>query len=68
MNYIRKILTSRVYDILKPTPLQKAPYNSKLLNNNIFFKREDLQEIFSFKIRGSYNKISNFMSFKYFTR
>ncbi len=53
------ILTARVYDIVKETPLDYAPNLSKKLNNTILLKREDLQEVFSFKIRGAYNKIVN---------
>ncbi|WP_025270266.1 threonine ammonia-lyase, biosynthetic [Hippea sp. KM1] len=53
----RLILTARVYDIVKETPLDFAVNLSKKLNNRILLKREDLQEVFSFKIRGAYNKI-----------
>ena len=53
------ILTARVYDIVKETPLDYAPNISKKLNNKILLKREDLQDVFSFKIRGAYNKIVN---------
>jgi len=59
MNYIRKILTSKVYDVVKETQFQHGKYLSDKLNNNIYLKREDLQDIFSFKIRGAYNKIAN---------
>ncbi|MCP4050898.1 MAG: threonine ammonia-lyase, biosynthetic [bacterium] len=57
--YISKILKSLVYDVAEKTPLEAAPLLSKRLNNNIYFKREDLQPVFSFKIRGAYNKIAN---------
>ncbi|KLO14263.1 threonine dehydratase I [Schizopora paradoxa] len=54
-DYLRLILTSKVYDILKETPLVYAPNLSAKLGNEIWLKREDLQEVFSFKIRGAYN-------------
>ncbi|NLO80246.1 MAG: threonine ammonia-lyase, biosynthetic [Xanthomonadaceae bacterium] len=56
--YIEKILTSSVYDVAKQTPLDPAPYLSSRLGNNVLLKREDLQPVFSFKIRGAYNKIA----------
>ncbi len=55
--YIEKILTARVYDVAEETPLEMAPRISKRLGNNILLKREDLQVVFSFKLRGAYNKI-----------
>ncbi|MTI12762.1 threonine ammonia-lyase, biosynthetic [Sansalvadorimonas verongulae] len=55
--YIRKILEARVYDVAVETPLHPAPFLSERLNNNILVKREDLQPVFSFKIRGAYNNI-----------
>jgi threonine dehydratase len=55
--YIEKILTSRVYDVAEETPLDLAPMLSKRLGNHILLKREDLQIVFSFKLRGAYNKI-----------
>jgi len=57
-NYLGKILNARVYDIAKETPLQAAPLLSAQLANTVMLKREDLQPIFSFKIRGAYNKIA----------
>ena len=54
-DYLRLILTAKVYDILKETPLVHAPNLSAKLGNEIWLKREDLQEVFSFKIRGAYN-------------
>lgn len=54
-DYLRLILTSRVYDIIKETPLVYAPNLSARLGNEVWLKREDLQEVFSFKIRGAYN-------------
>ncbi len=57
-NIFRLILTSRVYDIVRETPLTYAANISRKLNNKILLKREDLQDVFSFKIRGAYNKIA----------
>ena len=56
--YIEKILRARVYDIADETPLEFAPNLSKRLENSVWLKREDLQSVFSFKLRGAYNKIS----------
>ncbi|KAG6841896.1 hypothetical protein C0991_005626 [Blastosporella zonata] len=58
-DYLRLILTSKVYDILKETPLVLANNLSAKLGNQIWLKREDLQEVFSFKIRGAYNYMAN---------
>jgi threonine dehydratase len=55
--YIEKILCARVYDVAAETSLDLAPLLSKRLNNTIFLKREDQQPVFSFKLRGAYNKI-----------
>ena len=54
---IKRILDASVYDVAVETPLEKAPSLSARLDSSILFKREDLQTIFSFKIRGAYNKI-----------
>ena len=56
--YIKKILSANVYDVAVETPVDLASSLSKRLANNILIKREDLQPIFSFKIRGAYNCIS----------
>lgn len=56
--YIKKILSSNVYDVALETPVDMAVSLSKKLGNKILIKREDLQPIFSFKIRGAYNCIS----------
>lgn len=56
---IKKILQARVYDVAVETPVDRARSLSRRLNNNILLKREDLQPVFSFKIRGAYNKIAN---------
>ena len=54
-DYLRLILTSKVYDIVKETPLVFAENLSAKLGNQIYLKREDLHGVFSFKIRGAYN-------------
>ena len=54
-DYLRLILTAKVYEILKETPLVHAPLLSAKLGCQVWLKREDLQEVFSFKIRGAYN-------------
>ncbi|MGZ8225493.1 MAG: threonine ammonia-lyase, biosynthetic [Methylococcaceae bacterium] len=56
--YIEKILRAKVYDVAVETPLDFAPSLSERLANNVFLKREDLQSVFSFKLRGAYNKMS----------
>ncbi|OWZ24502.1 Threonine ammonia-lyase, biosynthetic [Phytophthora megakarya] len=58
-NYRRMILESRVYDVAEQTPLQEAPALSHALQNKVLLKREDLQPVFSFKIRGAYNKMAS---------
>ena len=56
-DYFKKILQAKVYEVAKKTPLEKANNLSKALKNNIYLKREDLQDVFSFKIRGAFNKM-----------
>ena len=56
---LHDILKSRVYDVARETALDAAPRLSKRLSNEVLFKREDLQPVFSFKIRGAYNKIAH---------
>ncbi len=56
-DYFKKILQAQVYEVAKKTPLEKANNLSKALKNNIYLKREDLQDVFSFKIRGAFNKM-----------
>jgi len=58
-NYVEKILKAKVYDVAIETPLEAAPRLSRRLGNQVWFKREDLQPVFSFKIRGAYNKIAH---------
>ncbi len=57
--YLKMILNSRVYDVAQETPLDLARSLSRRLGNQVWMKREDLQSVFSFKLRGAYNKISN---------
>lgn len=59
---LRQILTSRVYDVARETPLEPATRLSQRLSNSVLFKREDLQPIFSFKLRGAYNKVAQLSS------
>ena len=54
-----RIDAANVYDLAKRTPLELAPTLSKMLGRNVWLKREDLQDVFSFKIRGAANRISN---------
>ena len=56
-DYLQKILTARVYDVASESPLEKAPILSARLNNALLLKREDTQSVFSFKLRGAYNKM-----------
>ncbi len=57
-DYLKRILTARVYDVADRTPLERAPNLSARLANRVWLKREDLQPVFSFKLRGAYNKIA----------
>ncbi len=57
-NYVDRILKAKVYDVAVETALDPAPRLSRRLGNQVLFKREDLQPVFSFKIRGAYNKIA----------
>jgi len=61
-SYIDKILRARVYDVIKETPLHLSKWLSKRCGNQIYLKREDLQPVFSFKIRGAYNKMVSLSS------
>ena len=58
IDYLQKILTARVYDVAVETPLELAPMLSQRLDNQIYFKREDMQSVFSFKLRGAYNRMA----------
>src|SRR6476469_2583809 len=55
---LREILTSRVYEVARETPLDPAPRLSRRFDSEVLLKREDLQPVFSFKIRGAYNRIA----------
>jgi len=57
-DYLERILKARVYDVAVETPLEAAPLLSRRLANRLLLKREDLQPVFSFKIRGAYNKMA----------
>ena len=57
-DYLVQILTARVYDVAQETPLEYAPNLSARLNNRLLLKREDMQSVFSFKLRGAYNKMA----------
>jgi threonine dehydratase len=61
-NYLERILKAKVYDVAIETSLEAAPRLSRRLDNRVLFKREDLQPVFSFKIRGAYNKIAQLSS------
>ena len=56
-SYIKRILDARVYDVAKETPVDPADLMSRRLANRVWLKREDLQPVFSFKLRGAYNKM-----------
>jgi threonine dehydratase len=57
-DYLEEILRATVYDVAVETPLELAPGLSRRLHNRLLLKREDLQPIFSFKLRGAYNKMT----------
>ena len=59
INYRQKIENSHVYDVAKNTPLEFQPILSARLGNRVLLKREDMQPVFSFKLRGAYNKMAN---------
>ena len=58
-SYIERILKARVYEVAVETPLEEAPRLSRRLGNRVLYKREDLQPVFSFKLRGAYNRIAH---------
>jgi len=58
-DYLKKILTARVYDVAVESALEPARALSKRLHNTVLLKREDQQPVFSFKLRGAYNKIAH---------
>ncbi len=57
-DYLERILTARVYDVAQETPLEYAANLSVRLDNKLLLKREDMQSVFSFKLRGAYNKMA----------
>ena len=57
-DYVARILSSRVYDVAIETPLELAPALSARTGNRVLLKREDMQPVFSFKLRGAYNKMA----------
>ncbi|MCH9837286.1 MAG: threonine ammonia-lyase, biosynthetic [Ilumatobacter sp.] len=59
IDYLPRILNAHVYDVAIETPLEPAPDLSRRLDNRVLLKREDLQEVFSFKLRGAYNKMAH---------
>ncbi len=58
IDYLTRILTAKVYDVAVETPLELAPTLSARLGNRVLLKREDQQPVFSFKLRGAYNKMA----------
>jgi threonine dehydratase len=56
-DYLEKILNARVYDVAEETPLDHATNLSARIHNRLYLKREDMQPVFSFKLRGAYNKM-----------
>jgi threonine dehydratase len=56
-SYIKRILDARIYDLAIETPLDAAPLLSARTKNTVLLKREDLQPVFSFKVRGAYNRL-----------
>ena len=56
-DYLERILTARVYDVAIETPLEPAPALTSRIHNRVWLKREDMQPVFSFKLRGAYNKM-----------
>ena len=56
-NYLERILTAQVYDVAIESPLEPIINLSERIHNQVLLKREDLQQVFSFKLRGAYNKM-----------
>jgi threonine dehydratase len=61
-DYLERILNARVYDVALETPLELAPNLSARTGNRVWLKREDMQPVFSFKLRGAYNKMAHLTS------
>ncbi len=64
-SYITRILKARVYDVAQETPLDEMPTLSRRISNQVLLKREDLQQVFSFKLRGAYNCIARLDPVRY---
>ena len=62
VDYLQKILTAKVYDVAIESPLELAPTLSRRLGNRVLLKREDQQPVFSFKLRGAYNKMAHLVA------
>jgi threonine dehydratase len=58
IDYLKRILTAKVYDVADETPLEPADTLSTRLSNRVLLKREDMQAVFSFKLRGAYNRMA----------
>src|SRR5271163_5174359 len=58
-DYLQRILKAKVYDVAIESSLDAAPRLSRRIGNHVLLKREDLQPVFSFKLRGAYNKIAH---------
>jgi threonine dehydratase len=59
LDYLKRILTAKVYDVAIETPLERAYSLSARTGNHVLLKREDMQKVFSFKLRGAYNKMAH---------
>jgi len=59
IDYLQRILNAKVYDVAIESPLEPAPTLSRRLGNRVLLKREDKQEVFSFKLRGAYNRMAH---------
>ena len=57
-DYLERILLARVYDVAIESPLEEAANLSRRIGNTVLLKREDMQPVFSFKLRGAYNKMA----------
>ncbi|HLT27625.1 MAG TPA: pyridoxal-phosphate dependent enzyme, partial [Zeimonas sp.] len=58
IDYLKRILTAKVYDVAEESPLELADILSDRLSNRVLLKREDVQDVFSFKLRGAYNRMA----------
>jgi threonine dehydratase len=62
IDYLQRILNAKVYDVAIESPLEPAPMLSRRIGNRVLLKREDKQEVFSFKLRGAYNRMAHLSS------